>query len=70
MCEAFNARPPVSARGDPDATAAAILTIVDADVAPLRVLFGELPTRLTKTLYADRLKTWADWEDAALRAQG
>ncbi|MCW2527353.1 MAG: short-chain dehydrogenase/reductase [Pseudonocardiales bacterium] len=57
-------------RGDPDASAAAILKLVDAENPPLRLLLGEMPTKLTKKLYADRLKTWADWEDVSLAAQG
>ncbi|WIB67914.1 SDR family oxidoreductase [Curtobacterium sp. MCBD17_035] len=57
-------------RGDPTATGAALLRIVDADDKPLRVLFGEQPTHLVKTLYADRLRTWVEWEPVSLAAQG
>jgi NAD(P)-dependent dehydrogenase (short-subunit alcohol dehydrogenase family) len=60
----------VAGRGDPKATGAAILTIVDAKEKPLRVLFGTNPTKLVKTLYADRLRTWAEWEPVSLAAQG
>ena len=57
-------------RGDPDATGDAILAVVDADTPPLRLLLGEGPTQLVKTLYADRLATWAQWEDVSKAAQG
>jgi NAD(P)-dependent dehydrogenase (short-subunit alcohol dehydrogenase family) len=60
----------VAGRGDPAATGAAVMKIVDADEKPLRVLFGESPTKLVKTLYADRLRTWAEWEPVSIAAQG
>ena len=56
--------------GDPEATAAAILQVVDADEPPLRVLFGLDPTVITKRVYAQRLETWAEWEHVSLQAQG
>lgn len=56
--------------GDPEATAAAILQVVDADEPPLRVLFGLDPTVVTKRVYASRLATWAEWEHVSLQAQG
>jgi hypothetical protein len=43
---------------------------VDAAEPPLRLLLGQFPTQLVKTLYADRLATWADWEDVSRQAQG
>lgn len=63
-------RPAGARRGDPDATAAAILKLVDAENPPLRLLLGTMPTQLTKKVYADRLATWAEWEDVSLAAQG
>lgn len=57
-------------RGEPDATAAAVLAVVDADQPPLRLLLGEFPTQLVKTVYADRLSTWWDWEQVSKDAQG
>ncbi|WP_030438282.1 SDR family NAD(P)-dependent oxidoreductase [Actinoplanes subtropicus] len=56
--------------GDPAAAADAILTIVDADKPPLRVLFGTLPTMMVPTLYADRLATWEAWKAVSLQANG
>ena len=56
--------------GDPAAAAEALLEIVDADNPPLRVLFGLGFYPMLKQVYADRLRTWADWEDLSLAAQG
>lgn len=56
--------------GDPTATGAALLKIVDADNPPLRVFFGTSPLELVPQVYADRLKTWQEWADVAGEAQG
>jgi hypothetical protein len=56
--------------GDPAAAAQALLKIVDSDDPPLRVLFGLGFYQLLQRTYADRLRTWADWEDLSLEAQG
>jgi NAD(P)-dependent dehydrogenase (short-subunit alcohol dehydrogenase family) len=59
-----------SKSGDPKASAAAVLKIVDAEQPPLRVFFGELPLSLAKADYESRLKTWEDWQPVAIEAQG
>ena len=56
--------------GDPAAAAQALLEIVDADDPPLRVLFGLGFYPMLQQVYADRLTTWADWQDLSARAQG
>ncbi len=56
--------------GDPDAAARALLKIVDSDNPPLRVLFGQGFYPMLQQVYADRLKTWADWQDLSIEAQG
>jgi len=56
--------------GDPAAAGDALLAIVDAENPPLRVLFGSRPTEVVKQIYAQRLKTWADWEHVSHQAQG
>lgn len=56
--------------GDPAAAAQALLTIVDADNAPLRVLFGQGFYPMIQQAYADRLKTWDDWQDLSAAAHG
>jgi len=59
-----------SAPGDPKASAAAILKVVDAEKPPLRVFFGNLPIQLAKADYESRLKTWEEWQPVAELAQG
>ena len=59
-----------SKSGDPQASAAAVLKIVDAAEPPLRVFFGELPLQLAKADYENRLKTWEEWQPVAVEAQG
>ncbi|MEV4219563.1 SDR family NAD(P)-dependent oxidoreductase [Nonomuraea sp. NPDC049725] len=56
--------------GDPAAAAQALLTLVDLDNPPLRVLFGLGFQPMIERAYADRLKIWADWQDLSARAQG
>ncbi|MCW2799872.1 MAG: short-chain dehydrogenase/reductase [Aeromicrobium sp.] len=56
--------------GDPAASAAAILKVVDADEPPLRVFFGAAPLEIAKADYASRLETWEKWNDVSLLAQG
>ncbi|WEH13254.1 SDR family oxidoreductase [Streptomyces sp. VNUA24] len=56
--------------GDPAATGAALLKVVDADNPPLRVFFGTSPLQLVPQVYAERLKTWEEWADVATEAQG
>ncbi|MFD8725402.1 SDR family NAD(P)-dependent oxidoreductase [Streptomyces sp. NPDC059629] len=55
---------------DPAAAGRALLQIVDAENPPLRVLFGSQPVDLVKGLYAQRLQTWAEWEELSRAAQG
>ena len=43
--------------GDPEATGAAILEIVDAEKPPLRVFFGIVPLTMIKPEYEKRLAT-------------
>lgn len=59
-----------SASGDPKASAAAILKVVDAEKPPLRVFFGSLPIQLAKADYESRIKTWEEWQPVAELAQG
>ncbi|TCC47436.1 SDR family NAD(P)-dependent oxidoreductase [Kribbella capetownensis] len=54
--------------GDPAAAAQALLEIVDADNPPLRILFGTGFYPLVQQVYADRLKTWSEWQDLSERA--
>ncbi|KAA1397225.1 SDR family oxidoreductase [Aeromicrobium ginsengisoli] len=56
--------------GDPVASAAAILEVVDAEEPPLRVFFGAAPLDIAKADYAGRLETWEQWNHVSLLAQG
>jgi NAD(P)-dependent dehydrogenase (short-subunit alcohol dehydrogenase family) len=60
----------VSAPGNPAASAAAVLRIVDAEEPPLRVFFGEAPLGIATKDYESRLATWRQWEDVSKLAQG
>ena len=60
----------VSTPGDPQASAAAVLKIVDAEKPPLRVFFGSLPIQLAKADYESRINTWDEWQPVAELAQG
>jgi NAD(P)-dependent dehydrogenase (short-subunit alcohol dehydrogenase family) len=59
-----------AAPGDPKASAAAVLKVVDADEPPLRVFFGDAPLGLAKADYDERLRTWEQWQSVAELAQG
>ncbi|WP_030509904.1 SDR family NAD(P)-dependent oxidoreductase [Microbispora rosea] len=56
--------------GDPAAAAQALLKLVDSENPPLRVLFGKGFHPLIEQAYADRLKTWSDWQDLSIEAHG
>lgn len=56
--------------GDPQASARALLKVVDAPSPPLRVFFGEVPLQLAKADYESRLANWEQWQPIALEAQG
>ena len=56
--------------GDPTASAAAVLALVDADEPPLRAFLGEAPLAIAKADYESRLATWEAWQDNAVAAQG
>ena len=59
-----------SKRGDPKASSAAILKVVDAENPPLRLLLGNFASDYVKKVYPERLATWAEWEDVARAADG
>jgi NAD(P)-dependent dehydrogenase (short-subunit alcohol dehydrogenase family) len=57
-------------RGDPDATAEAVLKLVDADEPPLRLGLGTSILPRARAAYAERLATWEAWEDVSNAAMG
>jgi NAD(P)-dependent dehydrogenase (short-subunit alcohol dehydrogenase family) len=56
--------------GDPDATGAAILKVVDAKDPPLRVFFGTVGLPMARAEYARRIDLWEKWQDVSTLAQG
>ncbi|MFD4620363.1 SDR family oxidoreductase [Streptomyces sp. NPDC058475] len=60
----------VGTPGDPRASAAAVLEIVDAEEPPLRCFFGTAPLGIARADYEQRLATWEKWQPVAELAQG
>ena len=56
--------------GNPEASAAAVLKIVDAENPPLRIFFGSAPLQIAKADYENRLRTWEEWQPVSELAQG
>lgn len=56
--------------GDPEATAAAILKVVDEPKPPLRLFLGNAALPVAQRVYADRLATWEAWSEVSQAAQG
>ncbi|HEX4361517.1 MAG TPA: SDR family oxidoreductase [Pseudonocardia sp.] len=56
--------------GDPAASSAAVLQIVDAEQPPLRVFFGTAPLAIAEADYESRLATWREWQPVSVAAQG
>ena len=61
---------PAGKRGDPSATRAAILQVVDADEPPLRIFFGQGPLAVIKKEYAGRIAEWEAWDEVSQAAFG
>ena len=59
-----------AAPGDPAASAAAVLKLVDSDEPPLRAFFGSGPLQIAKADYESRLANWDKWQFLAEEAQG
>ncbi len=57
-------------RGDPQATADAILRIVDAEDPPLRFAVGSTVLPMARAAYAERIATWESWAEVSDAAQG
>ena len=56
--------------GDPAASSEAILKVVDSPNPPLRLFLGEFGPQYLPQVYADRLKTWDDWKEVSIAADG
>lgn len=56
--------------GDPAATRAAVLRLVDEAEPPLRVFLGDGPLATATAEYRTRLETWRSWEPLSVEAHG
>ncbi|MBS1845484.1 MAG: SDR family oxidoreductase [Actinobacteria bacterium] len=56
--------------GDPEASGAALLALVDAEKPPLRCFFGKDAFGLVRPDYESRLATWEEWDWLAVEAHG
>ena len=57
-------------RGDPEATAEAVLKLVDTNDPPLRLGLGNSILPRARAAYAERLADWEAWEDVSNAAMG
>lgn len=55
--------------GNPNATADAILKLVDSPNPPLRLFLGKLPLMMIEPTYNKRLETWKEWKEISENAQ-
>jgi NAD(P)-dependent dehydrogenase (short-subunit alcohol dehydrogenase family) len=55
--------------GDPGATAAAVLQLVDSDAPPARLVLGRVLPAI-EAVYQERLRTWRDWQEVSEAAFG
>ena len=56
--------------GDPEATARAILKVVDSPKPPLRIALGAAAIDELTGAYQSRLATWKEWREVSVAAQG
>jgi len=56
--------------GNPQATAEAVLRLVDEQNPPLRFLLGSNSLPMIRAAYEERLSTWEAWDSVAKAAQG
>ncbi|MGJ1414728.1 SDR family NAD(P)-dependent oxidoreductase [Sphingobacterium multivorum] len=57
-------------KGDPNATPAAIFSIVDTENPPLRFNLGNGNLSWVSSVYAERIATWKEWDTVSAQAQG
>ncbi len=57
-------------RGNPQATAKALLELVDAQNPPLRFILGNEGLPMIRGVYAERIAGWEAWEAVSSAAQG
>ncbi|MEV4300486.1 SDR family NAD(P)-dependent oxidoreductase [Microbispora rosea] len=55
---------------DPEVTAEAVLSVVDAERPPLRLFLGSYCLPIAERAYAERLDTWREWRALSESADG
>jgi NAD(P)-dependent dehydrogenase (short-subunit alcohol dehydrogenase family) len=70
MREARAKRTGGNSPGDPEATGAAILKLVDAEKPPLRCFFGATAFDMVRPDYESRIANWEKWDWLAKEAHG
>ncbi|HWB24288.1 MAG TPA: SDR family NAD(P)-dependent oxidoreductase [Chitinophagaceae bacterium] len=68
--ESFRSGLSDDAFGIPEATAEAVLKLADTPNPPLRLFLGKVALPWVKQVYAERLTTWEEWNDVAVKAHG
>ena len=56
--------------GDPEATAPAVLALIDSENPPLHFLLGKIAYPGVKQVYADRLAQFEEWKEVSANAHG
>jgi NAD(P)-dependent dehydrogenase (short-subunit alcohol dehydrogenase family) len=56
--------------GKPDATADAVILLVDAEKPPLHLFLGKAGFPWVKHTYEQRIKTWEEWQAISIAAHG
>jgi NADP-dependent 3-hydroxy acid dehydrogenase YdfG len=56
--------------GVPEATAGAMLKLTDTKNPPLRLILGKAGFEWIKYVYAERMKTWEEWQEVSVAAHG
>ncbi|WP_026729620.1 SDR family NAD(P)-dependent oxidoreductase [Flavobacterium denitrificans] len=56
--------------GKVEATAPAILKLIQTENPPLRLLLGRVALPFVKQTYEQKLKTWEEWKDVSVEAHG
>lgn len=57
-------------RGNPEATPQALFKMVDSENPPLRFNLGSNNLEWTKSVYAERIALWEEWDEVSKSAQG
>jgi NAD(P)-dependent dehydrogenase (short-subunit alcohol dehydrogenase family) len=68
--KAFAEGAPAESWGKPEATAKAILALIDSKTPPLHFLLGKVAYPMAQQVYSERLADFEAWKDVAAEAHG